>query len=137
MDPDVNSSEIRQESKMAADDPSFSVRVAGVAELVRMHFEAKVDGSSATWSSEVALASQVAADTKAILIPTIRNGGPVTLPETWRCHVWFVDRDLEPTVSMLDVRRDTFLALRELTDRAQLNKVVRLLVDGYRLSALS
>ncbi|GID90629.1 hypothetical protein Adi01nite_00410 [Amorphoplanes digitatis] len=85
----------------------------------------------------MALASQVAADTKAILIPTIRNGGPATRPETWRCHVWFVDRDLEPTVSMLDVRRDTFLALRELTDRVQLNKVVRLLVDGYRLSALS
>jgi hypothetical protein len=136
MDPDVSSLGIRQEATIAVDDPAFSVRLAAVSELVRIHAEAKADGSSATWSSELALTSQVAKDTNAIVIPTIRNGGPVSLPETWRCHVWFVDRDGEVTVSMLDIRRDTFLALRELNDRSQLIKAVRLLVDGYRMSAL-
>jgi hypothetical protein len=136
MDPVVSSSEIRQQSTVAVDDPSFSVRLASVSVLVRLHGEAKADGSSATWSSEAALISQLGESTNAIVIPTIKNGGPVALPETWRCHLWFVDRDGEAAVSLLDIRRDSFLALRELDDRLQLMKAVRLLVDGYRLSAL-
>lgn len=132
-----NSVYIRQERKIAADDPEFSVRLATIADLRRLLAEAKKTNLSASWSSERALLQQMSPEAKAIICPLFRNGGPKSEPESYRCHLWFVSTPYnERVVSLMDVTRESLLGLPEAADPIQLRKVIRVLLDGSSLTAL-
>ncbi len=132
-----NHAGVRGEYKIAADDPEFSVRLASFDDLRSLLAEAKKIGFSATWSSEDSLLRQVDPQAKAIICPLFSNGGRMTEPESYRCHVWFVSNsDGQCLVSLIDVTRASFRRLPEVIDLAQLKKVIRVLMDGYSLAAL-
>lgn len=127
----------RAERKITASDPEFSVRLASVEDLVGLLLEAKEAGLSATWSSSDSLLRQVSPRARAIICPLFSNGGRRTDPESFRCHIWFVDkRDERFRVSLIDVTQASFYRLPEVVDPMQLKKVVRVLMDGLPLSAL-
>lgn len=130
-------SPVRQQSKVSSGDPDFSVRLATVQDLRRITGEAKDHTWSARWSSDNALLSHIDADSMVVLCPLFRNGGPVDEPESYRCHVWFVEAAApQPKVSLVDVSRRSLDGLPEASTVTQLKKVIRSLLDGYPLEAL-
>ncbi|GAB3399355.1 hypothetical protein GCM10027569_01170 [Flindersiella endophytica] len=129
---------IRPEHRISAGETVFSVRLAGFSDLERITNEARSAQLSATWSSVTALREQVHPDTRAVICPLFRNGGPADHPESYRCHIWFVNRsDHRPTVSLVDIRKETFLGLAEAAEPSELRRTVRLLLDGYVLDRLA
>lgn len=82
--------ERHQQSMIAVNDPDFSVRLGAMTDLERISAEAREDLSTATWSSGAAPDSQVAADTNAVVLPTIRNGGRVMLHSSARRYACFL-----------------------------------------------
>lgn len=128
--------EIPQQPRTTVADTDFSVRLAAVSDLLRVQSEAEEDGSTARWSSGAAIEAQIAAGSKALLTPALRNASGFSEPETWRCHIWFVCSNGARTVSLLDVRHETFQELEELRDFIRLTKAVKLLIEGYSLNTL-
>lgn len=128
---------VRLESRVGVGDPDFIVRAAEFDDLDRLVREAKDRHLPGSWSSVEAMANQVAADSMAFLCPAIRNGGGLHEPESYRCHVWFVERSRrQGLVSLFDVTRDSLESLHEVSDPAILKKVIRYLLDSYPLSPL-
>jgi hypothetical protein len=123
--------------KVEVDGPDFSVRWADLDDLYRLVREATESGLSARWSSVDALTRQVEPGTTAILCPLFRNADPIGDPPSFRCHVWFVSRsEKQAAVSLFDVKRESFLALSELSRPDQLRKAVRLILDWQSLVPL-
>lgn len=128
----------RPQYKIAAADPQFSVRLAAFSDLEQITSEAKSAQLSASWTSVAALREQVHHDAKAVVCPLFRNGGLADHPESYRCHIWFVNRsDRRSIVSLVDIEKETFLSLTEAVDPPDLRKIVRLLLDGYELGSLA
>ncbi len=127
----------RQDSKIGPRDADFGVRMASVEDLVRISDENRQRGWSARWSSPDALRGEVAAGSTAILCPLFRNGGLVTEPESYRCHIFFASsKENRGLVSLIDVGRGTFESLREANSIENLTRVIRLLIDSYDLTPL-
>lgn len=127
----------RQESKIGLRDADFAFRMASVEDLVHINDENRRHGWSARWSSPDTLRREVAAGSTAILSPLFRNGGLITVPESYRCHIFFAsNRENRGLVSLIDVGRGTFETLREVNSVENLTRVVRLLIDSYDLTPL-
>jgi hypothetical protein len=118
--------------KIPTDHPDFSVRLAGIDDLLRINEEARANGWTARWSSPAALRRQVDPASTAIICPLLRNGRG----ESLRCHVWFVADRPKGVVSLLDVGKGTLLGLREAATPRDLRQVARILLDSYDLVAI-
>lgn len=128
----------RPEHRITVGHPQFSVRLATFSDLEQITTEARSAQLSASWTSIAALREQVHHDAKAVVCPLFRNGGLVDHPESYRCHIWFVNRsDHSPIVSLVDIKKATFLMLTEAVEPSDLRKIVRLLLDGYELGPLA
>lgn len=135
---DDTPSGVRRESRLSVDDPVFSVRVATFEDLERLTREALLSNSSATWSSPEGLARQVPYGSTAFLCPLFRNGGATNEPESYRCHVWFVEQSMSRgAVSLIDVAKDSYERLREASEPAQLRKIIRYILDSHPTSPLN
>lgn len=114
------------------------MRVAAFDDLLRLQQEAQDARLTARWSSREALLRQVEPDTTAILAPALRNGHHEDRPDSYRCHIWFVqhsDRSAR-TVSLFDVTEASLSALPEAASPDQLCRLVRMLLDGMPLDAI-
>ncbi|WP_330847013.1 hypothetical protein [Actinophytocola sp.] len=117
----------RQRSEVQWGDPDFTVRVAATDDLLRVQRENTANGWSRRWSSEGALLRQVESVAGVFLCPMLRNGGPITEPESYRCWAWFVLGTEEGTrgVTLLDVSRAIFETLPELESPTELRRVIK------------
>jgi hypothetical protein len=108
-------------------DADFTVRVAATDDLLRIQRENVANGWARRWSSEDALLRQVESVAGVFLCPMLRNGGPVTEPESYRCWAWFVlgTEDGTRGVTLLDVSRDVFDKLPELESPTELRRVIK------------
>src|SRR5262249_46835081 len=77
------------------------------------------------------LIEQLEPNSTAILCPLFTNAEPLDGPRSLRCHIWFIPRAMKhAAVSLLDVERESFLRLRELSTSEQLRTTVRLMLDA-------
>ncbi|MFC4855779.1 hypothetical protein [Actinophytocola glycyrrhizae] len=118
-------------------DPDFTVRVAGVDDLLRIQRENAAHDRSRRWSSEDALLRQVSAVAGVFLCPMLRNDGPSTEPESYRCWAWFVLGTEEGTqgVTLLDVGKDIFETLPELHSPTELRRVIKVTMARVMLGS--
>ncbi len=118
-------------------DADFTVRVAGVDDLLRIQRENAAHDRSRRWSSEDALLRQVSAVSGVFLCPMLRNEGRASEPESYRCWAWFVLGVEEGTqgVTLLDVGKDIFEALPELYSRTELRRVIKVTMARVMLGS--
>jgi hypothetical protein len=117
----------RQRSDVRWGDPDFTVRVATTDDLLRIQRENVANEWTRRWTSEDALLRQIESVAGVFLCPMLRNGGPVTEPESYRCWAWFVLGTEEGTrgVTLLDVSRAVFDTLPELESPTELRRVIK------------
>ena len=118
-------------------DPDFTVRVAGVDDLLGIQRENALHERPRRWSSENALLRQVSAVTGVFLCPMLRNDGPASEPESYRCWAWFVLGTEEGTqgVTLLDVGKEIFDALPELYSPTELRRVIKVTMARVMLGS--
>jgi hypothetical protein len=118
---------VRQRSEVQWGDPDFTVRVAATDDLLRIQRENVANGWVRRWSSEEALLRQIESVAGVFLCPMLRNDGPVTEPESYRCWAWFVlgAEDGTRGATLLDVSRPVFETLPELESPTELRRVIK------------
>jgi len=134
----VNSnSGFRGRSDVEWGDADFTVRVAGVDDLVRIQRENVAHDRARRWSSENALLRQVSSVAGVFLCPMLRNDGPAAGPESYRCWAWFVLGADEGTqgVTLLDVGKDIFETLPELYSPTELRRVIKVTMARVMLGS--
>jgi hypothetical protein len=122
-----NSSGFHGRSDVEWGDPDFTVRVAGVDDLLRVQRENVAHERVRRWSSEDALLRQLSSVAGVFLCPMLRNDRHGSEPGSYRCWAWFVLGTEEGTqgVTLLDVGRDIFDALPELCSPTELRRVIK------------
>jgi hypothetical protein len=127
----------RRRSDVEWGDPDFTVRVAGLDDLLRIQRENVVHQRPRRWSSEEAMLRQVEAVTGVFLCPMLRNDGPAAEPESYRCWAWFVLGADEggQGVTLLDVGKDIFSALPELCSPTELRRVIKVTMARVMLGS--
>lgn len=118
-------------------DADFTVRVAGVDDLLRIQRENVAHDRSRRWSSEEALLRQVSSVAGVFLCPMLRNDGRASEPESYRCWGWFVLGTEEGTqgVTLLDVGKDIFETLPELYSPTELRRVIKVTMARVMLGS--
>ena len=108
-------------------DADFTVRVATIDDLLHIQRENVANDWTRRWSSEDTLLRQVESVAGIFLCPMLRNAGPVTEPESYRCWAWFVlgAEDSTRGVTLLDVSRAVFETLPELESPTELRRVIK------------
>ncbi len=127
----------RQRSDVEWGDPDFTVRVAGVDDLLHIQRENVANERVRRWSSERALLRQVESVAGVFLCPMLRNDGPVMEPPSYRCWAWFVHGADEGTqgVTLLDVGKDIFESLPELYSPTELRRVIKVTMARVMLGS--
>jgi hypothetical protein len=117
----------RRRSDVEWGDPDFTVRVAGVEDLLRVQRENVTHDRTRRWSSEKALLHQVSPVSGIFLCPMLRNDGLDSEPESYRCWAWFVlgSDGGKQGVTLLDVGRDIFESLPELSSPTELRRAIK------------
>lgn len=127
-----NAGPFRQRTTVQWTDRDFGVRLVSLADLLRIQRDSVEIQLSTRWTSEEALRRQVATERMMFLCPLYRNGGPVDAPESYKCWIWYFLRSDEHArgLSLLDVRKDIFNGLSEVTESTELKHVISALVAG-------
>ncbi|MGB3442651.1 MAG: hypothetical protein WBA97_28240 [Actinophytocola sp.] len=118
-------------------DPDFTVRVAGVDDLLRIQRENVTHERSRRWSSEEALLRQVSSVSGVFLCPMLRNDRSAAEPESYRSWVWFVLGTEEGTqgVTLLDVGKEIFDTLPELSSPTELRRAIKVTMARVMLGS--
>lgn len=118
-------------------DPDFTVRVAGVDDLLRIQRENVAHERTRRWSSESALLRQVSSVAGVFLCPMLRNEAVGPEPASYRCWAWFVLGADEGTqgVTLLDVGKDIFESLPELYSQTELRRVIKVTMARVMLGS--
>lgn len=125
-------------SRVSIYDADFSIKTASFEELQKIAVDARTQHLSATWSSLDAMSAQLDPQQKALVCPLFRNGTYVEEVASYRCHIWFVEQERSRgIVSLVDIGRELFESLPEVTDPVKLRGVVRFLLDSHPLTALA
>lgn len=129
--------DFRGRSDVEWGDPDFTVRVAGVDDLLRIQRENVAFDRSRRWSSEDALLRQVSVVSGVFLCPMLRNERRASDPESYRCWAWFVLGTEEGTqgVTLLDVGKDIFEELPELYSQIELRRVIKVTMARVMLGS--
>jgi hypothetical protein len=118
-------------------DPDFTVRVAGVDDLLHIQRENVEHERTRRWSSENALLRQVSSVAGVFLCPMLRNEAVGPEPESYRCWAWFVLGTDEGTqgVTLLDVGKGIFETLPELYSPTELRRVIKVTMARVMLGS--
>jgi hypothetical protein len=133
----VSSSGFRPRSDVEWGDPDFTVRVAGIDDLLGIQRENVALDRPRRWSGEKALLRQVSSVTGVFLCPMLRNDAAAGVPASYRCWSWFVLGTDEGTqgVTLLDVGKDIFDALPELQSPTELRRVIKVTMARVMLGS--
>jgi hypothetical protein len=123
----------RARSDVEWGDPDFTVRVAGVDDLLRIQRENVARDRPRRWSGEGALLRQVSSVSGVFLCPMLRDD----TAGSYRCWAWFVLGADEGTqgVTLLDVGKGIFDALPELYSPTELRRVIKVTMARVMLGS--
>ncbi|MFD9890122.1 hypothetical protein ACFWY9_12340 [Amycolatopsis sp. NPDC059027] len=123
---------IRRQTTVRWDDADFTVRVVTMEDLIRIQRDDVANGWSRRWSSEEELSRQLSAGREMFLCPMVRNGGPEGSSESYRCWLWFTlgTGNGGKGVTLLDVGKDLYNSLPEVSSASDLKRVVRVMFGG-------